>query len=146
MGSDTESRSSKKEQKVYWGKSLPVQSVQELVRTNSTHVPDRYIRDLGDRHVIEHPSQSSLDVPVIDFSLLCGQSERQKLHQACRDWGFFQVTFVINPPIALSLLARASYWNCCNAVEVLTARHLLFSDLVNDSSDVFEIGQFDGAK
>lgn len=116
MGSDTEHRSSEKKQNFYWGKSLPVRSVQELVRTNLTHVPDRYIRDIVDRPVIEDPHQSSLDVPVIDFSLLSEQNERQKLYQACRNWGFFQVTLMINPPIAFSHLARASYRNCCNAV------------------------------
>ncbi|XP_031132288.1 protein SRG1-like [Ipomoea triloba] len=85
--------------------SLPVPSVQQLAKENPTLLPTRYIRD-----DIESPaaSPSVSDVPVIDMQkLLCedsGDSELQKLHFACRDWGFFQV---INHGVNSSLVEKA---------------------------------------
>nr|GMD08283.1 protein SRG1-like [Ipomoea batatas] len=85
--------------------SLPVPSVQQLAKENPTLVPTRYIRD-----DIESPaaSCSASDVPVIDMQKLLGEesgdSELQKLHFACKDWGFFQL---INHGVNCSLVEKA---------------------------------------
>ncbi|XP_020086196.1 protein SRG1-like [Ananas comosus] len=89
-----------------WGKSLPVQSVQELVRRDPSSVPERYIRDHAerpkDRGVV---SAITPDIPVIDFSLLSGghEDERKRLDLACKEWGFFQI---INHGVEEDLLCR----------------------------------------
>ena len=77
-----------------WGKSLPVPSVQEIVRNDSQHVPERFIKDYEDRPNMDSTFNSNFpNIPVIDFSLLInGDSEElNKLDFACKEWGFFQV-------------------------------------------------------
>ncbi|XP_010057199.2 protein SRG1 [Eucalyptus grandis] len=83
------------------GGSLPVPSVQELAKKAITELPPRYIRT-----DLDHGT-SLLQVPVIDLSKLSSsdgdltESELEKLHSACRDWGFFQL---INHGVSFSLL------------------------------------------
>ncbi|GJX14947.1 ribonuclease H-like domain-containing protein [Tanacetum coccineum] len=64
-------------------------------------IPSRYIRpeiELDEEVLIDE----SLHIPVIDISKLAvvGQpgydDELENLHVACRDWGFFQVTYRVN--------------------------------------------------
>ena len=76
-----------------WGKSLPVESVQEIVRRDPDRIPERYIREEIDRPADAGLGPLSPDIPVIDFSLLLAghDGERRKLDRACKDWGFFQV-------------------------------------------------------
>ena len=80
------------------GGTLPVPCVQELAKKMITTVPPRYLRP--ELHppllnINSTSSFSSIHVPVIDFnSLVSGDSmdlELEKLHCACKDWGFFQV-------------------------------------------------------
>ncbi|CAN4105722.1 unnamed protein product [Withania somnifera] len=88
-------------EKLNFGKSLLVPSVQELAKQQLTNIPDRYV----------HPEQESpamsagVTVPVIDVQKLISgdsmDSELQKLHYACQQWGFLQV---INHGVAPSLL------------------------------------------
>ncbi|KAI8525754.1 hypothetical protein RHMOL_Rhmol13G0254700 [Rhododendron molle] len=84
------------------GGSLEVPNVQELVAKEPlTTLPPRYIRPDQDPPLplasAAAGSDSVPEVPVIDLdSLLCGDheaanSELEKLHQACKDWGFFQL-------------------------------------------------------
>ncbi|OMO96759.1 Oxoglutarate/iron-dependent dioxygenase [Corchorus olitorius] len=79
-----------------WGKSLPVPSIQEIVRNDSNSVPERFIQEENDRPklVSENLPDDSLEIPVIDFSLLANEdeNERRKLDLACKEWGFFQIT------------------------------------------------------
>ncbi|KAF3642577.1 hypothetical protein T459_05226 [Capsicum annuum] len=81
-----------KQAKFNFGKSLLVPSVQELAKQHLTNNPDRYV----------HPGQESQAVsaireavPVIDAQKLISgdsmDSELQKLHSACQQWGFLQV-------------------------------------------------------
>ncbi|KAK3431070.1 hypothetical protein EUGRSUZ_E02880 [Eucalyptus grandis] len=83
------------------GSSLPVPSVQEFAKEAITELPPRYIRT-----DLDHGT-SLLQVPVIDLSKLSSsdgdltESELEKLHSACRDWGFFQL---INHGVSFSLL------------------------------------------
>lgn len=89
---------------VNFGRSIIVPSVQELAKEPITHVPSRYVRESQD--LLIDSNESSLPVvPVIDLSRLLVEdsmnSELQRLHSACKDWGFFQVT---NHGISNSLL------------------------------------------
>ena len=81
---------------ISFGRSLAVPFVQELAKKGLTSVPPRYV------HHDQDPPIISLDfcspqVPVIDMQRLLSEdftdSELQKLDQACREWGFFQVCF-----------------------------------------------------
>ncbi|KAL3499846.1 hypothetical protein ACH5RR_038939 [Cinchona calisaya] len=76
------------------GGSLPVENVQELASNNLKDIPPRYIRpELNPDEVsIDESSQ----IPVIDMSKLANdhvdyQNEMAVLHQACKEWGFFQL-------------------------------------------------------
>nr|AJI44437.1 oxoglutarate-dependent dioxygenase 3 [Ocimum basilicum] len=80
------------------GKSLKVPMVQELVKENLVGIPSRYIRrdlDHHHHHHHHHTLSSSLQIPVIDMHNLFHQesvdSELDKLHNACKQWGFFQL-------------------------------------------------------
>ncbi|KAK8620922.1 hypothetical protein V6N13_067379 [Hibiscus sabdariffa] len=78
-----------------WGKSLPVPSVQELVRNDPRLLPQRYIQLHTDRPVAPDMAMtpSSSDIPILDFALLAkgDQDETRKLDLACKEWGFFQI-------------------------------------------------------
>ncbi|OWM64103.1 S-norcoclaurine synthase 1-like [Punica granatum] len=77
-----------------FGGSLPVENVQDLAAKCSEEVPARYLRstcELGEVWLGE-----SLQIPIIDLSKLSGnqaedQHELEKLHLACKEWGFFQL-------------------------------------------------------
>lgn len=75
--------------------SLPVPNVQEIVRTDPLHVPERYLRN--QEAILENKDRTTCDlsseIPIIDFSLLSkrNKDELDKLDMACTEWGFFQV-------------------------------------------------------
>lgn len=71
-------------------------SVQELVKNPLPSLPQRYIRE--DHHHLSQTETLITDaepIPIIDINHLLSdeykESELQKLHSACRDWGIFQV-------------------------------------------------------
>ncbi|GFP91250.1 protein srg1 [Phtheirospermum japonicum] len=76
------------------GGSLRVPIVQELAKKTLATVPPRYVR-LDHDHDHPLPSNLSSSIPVIDFHKLFDSDsmdfELRKLHNACREWGFFQV-------------------------------------------------------
>lgn len=74
-----------------WGKSLPVDNVQEMVRRDPSCVPERYIRNVEDRPNDGELSLLSSEIPVIDLSALNSGHEDEliRLDLACKDWGFF---------------------------------------------------------
>ncbi|TYH51750.1 hypothetical protein ES332_D10G300000v1 [Gossypium tomentosum] len=76
-----------------WGKSLLVPSIQEILKNDSQSVPERYIQEPKDRPLISQNLFDSLQVPVIDFSMLAQKdaNEIRKLDLACKEWGFFQI-------------------------------------------------------
>lgn len=76
------------------GSSLAVENVQLLASENFKNIPPRYVRPEFDSE--EVLDDGSIEIPVIDMNKLgTGQlgydEELQKLHLACKDWGFFQV-------------------------------------------------------
>lgn len=78
-----------------FGSSLPVPNVQEIVKCDSLHVPERYlIKNQEDMPKgADNTCKLSSEIPTIDFSLLSRghKEELTKLDLACKEWGFFQV-------------------------------------------------------
>ncbi|XP_026437439.1 codeine O-demethylase-like [Papaver somniferum] len=80
------------------GASLFVPNVQELAKQPLAEVPARYIRNDQDL-MADVCAMSMIDqkVPVIDLQKLLspapivGDLELERLHSACKEWGFFQV-------------------------------------------------------
>ena len=80
-----------------------IDDVQELVRCQPQAVPQRYIRSeeeiMGSATVLA--VSTDLHIPVVDMAKLlsCGgharECEMAKLSDACKEWGFFQVSGVI---------------------------------------------------
>lgn len=86
------------------GGSLPVDNVQALASKNLKDVPSRYIRP--EVQFDEVSIDESLHIPVIDMSKLVAdqpgqQDELDKLHLACKEWGFFLVQSL---PILFNLI------------------------------------------
>lgn len=78
------------------GSSIPVPSVQEVAKEALGRVPQRYQRPDQDPPFTSIDTCSPQQVPVIDMlKLLSGDHfmdvELEKLHYACKEWGFFQV-------------------------------------------------------
>ncbi|KAG1363190.1 S-norcoclaurine synthase 1 [Cocos nucifera] len=103
MGVEVENVSTREKEKPSWGISLPVDSVQEIVRRDPTSVPEKYVRDKECKETDKILSHLSSAIPVIDLSLLSSghKDELNELDVACRDWGFFQI---INHGIATEVL------------------------------------------
>ncbi|KAL2475096.1 Protein SRG1 [Abeliophyllum distichum] len=74
------------------GSSLQVPNVQEMAKEKLITVPSRYLRPNQDHLVSSLPEN---EIPVIDMqNLMEGDimdSELEKLHSACKEWGFFQL-------------------------------------------------------
>ncbi|KAL4386935.1 hypothetical protein GQ457_09G003400 [Hibiscus cannabinus] len=89
---------------VVFGRSLIVPSVQQLAKQPITEIPPRYQRPHQ-----ESPSISAdhhlPSVPIIDLQKLAADgfvdSELDRLHSACKNWGFFQV---VNHGVSVELL------------------------------------------
>ncbi|CAJ1957736.1 unnamed protein product [Sphenostylis stenocarpa] len=90
------------------GTSLLVPSVQELAKESISNLPQRYIQPQhGQEMVLTQELNHTLQIPVIDMQRLLSQqsgtSELNKLHLACKEWGFFQV---INHGVSDSLVEK----------------------------------------
>ncbi|KHN25971.1 Protein SRG1 [Glycine soja] len=88
--------------------SLTVPFVQEIAKDALTRVPERYVRPLHERPILLSATTTPLpQVPVIDLSKLLSQDlkepELEKLHYACKEWGFFQL---INHGVSTSLVEK----------------------------------------
>ena len=105
-----QNRREKEEGGLGWGKSIPVPSVQEMVRNDQDSVPERYIQEHENRpHVNEHAPLTSYEIPVIDFTLLAkkDEDELKRLDLSCKEWGFFQVLspLLLNISLLLFILS-----------------------------------------
>lgn len=69
-------------------------SVQELAKNTNTTIPQSYILENQDPLTKKNPPFFPIP-PTIDMkqltSLEASNSELQKLHSACKEWGLFQV-------------------------------------------------------
>ncbi|XVE69317.1 hypothetical protein DITRI_Ditri09bG0142600 [Diplodiscus trichospermus] len=66
-----------------------------MVKNDSQSVPERYIQEHKNRPLVsEIFPAASLQIPIIDFSLLAegDEHERRKLDLACKEWGFFHLS------------------------------------------------------
>ena len=94
------------------GGSLEVPSVQELAREQLGTVPPRYVRPDQDHPIISDNS-SLPQVPIIDLqTLLSGDFkdlELEKLHHACKEWGFFQALTSTYPLCSPTFCLSHSY-------------------------------------
>ncbi|XP_010057211.2 protein SRG1 [Eucalyptus grandis] len=88
-------------------RSLLVPCVQDILKENPTTVSKRYIRDDQESPVITDACSGLPQVPVIDLGRLVleevAKPELEKLHHACKDWGFFQL---INHEVHPKLLEK----------------------------------------
>ncbi|GMH19431.1 hypothetical protein Nepgr_021272 [Nepenthes gracilis] len=92
------------------GGSLPVPSVQEMVKGRITQVPPRYVHPTQGPTFISNTDVES-QLPIIDMErLTCldfkGSEELEKLDRACKDWGFFQL---INHGVNSSLITKVKH-------------------------------------
>ncbi|XP_027344013.1 protein SRG1-like [Abrus precatorius] len=86
---------------------LAVPSVQEIAKEGLKSVPERYVRPHHDRPIMSSTTKPLPQIPVIDLSKLLSQNlkgpELEKLHYACKEWGFFQL---INHGVRCSLVEK----------------------------------------
>ncbi|XP_056845420.1 jasmonate-induced oxygenase 1-like isoform X1 [Raphanus sativus] len=89
----------------------PTVRVQSLAESNLATVPDRYIKPPSERPdqtiIINHqPKTAAINIPVVDLnSLFSGnEDEKERISEACREFGFFQV---INHGVTPELMEAA---------------------------------------
>lgn len=74
-----------------------IDDVQELTKTKTRNIPERFVRDVNERPELSDTKNSPCDMPIIDFSKFLNgntedlQVEIMNLASACEEWGFFQV-------------------------------------------------------
>ncbi|KAL5774124.1 hypothetical protein ACOSP7_011681 [Xanthoceras sorbifolium] len=87
--------------------AVAVPFVQELAKKPLTSVPPRYVRPHDEDASVISLNSSSSQIPVIDIQKLLSadfsDSELQKLHHACKEWGFFQL---INHEVSSCLVEK----------------------------------------
>ncbi|CAI0381943.1 unnamed protein product [Linum tenue] len=75
---------------------MKLTSVQELVKAapRLSSIPLQFLQQTQTALSVPTPS-SSAEIPTVDYTLLAspgsGETELQKLHSACKNWGIFQV-------------------------------------------------------
>ncbi|KAK7399887.1 hypothetical protein VNO78_11081 [Psophocarpus tetragonolobus] len=86
--------------------SLAVPIVEEIAKEGLKSVPERYVRRQDERPILS-TSTPLPEIPVIDLSKLLSEDlksktpQLEKLHSACKEWGFFQL---INHGVNTSLV------------------------------------------
>ncbi|KAK7309929.1 hypothetical protein RJT34_07063 [Clitoria ternatea] len=89
------------------GTSVLVPSVQELAKQPITEVPEQYLRPNQDPPIALNAT-SLPQVPIIDLKMLLSKdvTELQNLHQACKEWGFFQLVNHGMDPLLMENIKR----------------------------------------
>ncbi|KAK7307018.1 hypothetical protein VNO77_39704 [Canavalia gladiata] len=131
--------------------SLLVPSVQELIKQPITKVPEQYLHPNQDPIVV---SNISTEVPIIDLNKLLSKdvTEQEKLHQACKQWGFFQlINHGVNPSLvenvkrdikeflSLPLEKKKQFWQTQEDMEGFGQLFVVSKDRKLEWVDVFFI-------
>ncbi|GMH05184.1 hypothetical protein Nepgr_007024 [Nepenthes gracilis] len=98
-------------QQVIDNNSIPTLSLQELIKQQPVaSIPEQYVRVDQEPSLAVDLDAASLSIPVIDGQrLTVGEdrnSELEKLHSACKEWGLFML---VNHGIGTSLLAKLKH-------------------------------------
>ncbi|XVF75296.1 hypothetical protein PTKIN_Ptkin13bG0175800 [Pterospermum kingtungense] len=118
---ETKNGKAYKDERLGWGKSLPVPSIQEIVRNDSKSVPERCIHDSKARPLIPDNLSASLQIPLIDFSFLVkgDEDEIKKLDLACKEWGFFSRDGLKRLQGGLEQGIRMNYYPVCSRPDLV---------------------------
>ncbi|KAI3686870.1 hypothetical protein L1987_80559 [Smallanthus sonchifolius] len=136
------------------GASLLVPSVQELAKEHLINIPPRYVHPDQEPQVLPRLPSSLHEVPVIDMERLASEDsvndELEKLHLACKDWGFFQI---INHGVSCSLVNRVKeetqnffnlpieekqkFWQTADDVEGFGQAFVISEEQKLDWADIF---------
>ncbi|KAK7256768.1 hypothetical protein RIF29_30236 [Crotalaria pallida] len=75
-----------------FGPSIPVPSVQEIVKKDPLEIPEKDVRSHEEIEKDKVMPHLSSEIPVIDLELLSNGNEEElsKLDIACKEWGLFQ--------------------------------------------------------
>ncbi|XP_074308141.1 jasmonate-induced oxygenase 2-like [Silene latifolia] len=88
----------------------PIVRVQSIADSGLDHIPDRYVKPMSERPIVEPVVTTDMDIPLVDLAGLFSsdldvvQDTRNKVAQACQEWGFFQA---INHGIEPGLMDQA---------------------------------------
>ncbi|XP_057950027.1 oxoglutarate-dependent flavonoid 7-O-demethylase 1-like [Malania oleifera] len=138
------------------GTSLAVPCVQELAKEKPETVPARYLRPEQDPPFVSNAFPLP-QIPVVDMhNLLSGDeeqtldSELQRMHRACKEWGFFQV---INHGVEWSLVEKVKaeieeffklpmeekkkYWQQAEEIEGFGQAFVVSEEQKLDWADIF---------
>ncbi|KAG9447588.1 hypothetical protein H6P81_013716 [Aristolochia fimbriata] len=142
------------------GSSLLVPSVQELAKEPMKKIPPRYVRpELNSGIVVDSSagrgSDQYIEIPVIDFHNFhlgdsSAASELEKLHLACKHWGFFQLVnhgvksssvekmkVEIQRFFGLPMEEKKRYWQRPREVEGFGQAFVLSEEQKLDWNDIF---------
>lgn len=76
----------------------PIVRVQSLSETCVDSIPEKYIKPSTDRPSISSTTFDDVNIPIIDLGGLFGDDQDvsasilRKISEACKEWGFFQIT------------------------------------------------------
>lgn len=98
-----------------------IDDVQELRKSKSSYVPERFIRDMKERPKFDKDIVSSTNnIPVVDLSKLFKGNKDEflneilKLTVSCQEWGFFQVLDLTDRVVSLNIFLIFTI-GCCLA-------------------------------
>ncbi|KAL0698359.1 hypothetical protein Bca4012_054481 [Brassica carinata] len=126
--------------------SIIVPSVQEMVKEKlTTTVPPRYVRSDLDKGEIDGDLRT--EIPIIDMNLLCSSTsmdaEIHKLDLACKEWGFFQASFLnkfkseIQDFFNLPMEEKKKLWQQPSEIEGFGHAFVVSEEQKLDWSDLF---------
>ncbi|KAK2376050.1 protein SRG1 [Trifolium repens] len=135
------------------GTSLLVPSVQELAKQPNIEVQEKYLQPNQESIVVSNTT-SLQQVPIIDLSKLLSEdaNELEKLDQACKEWGFFQlINHGVNPSLmenvkigvkeflTIPVEEKKKFWQTPNDIEGFGQLFVASEDQKLEWADLFFI-------